>query len=54
MIERTRGDGTWIVEARPEARQRLSAYFDFYNRRRLHQSHDYREARLCTSPRWKG
>jgi len=25
-----------------EARQRLSAYFDFYNRRRLHQSHDYR------------
>ena len=25
-----------------EARAQLSAYFDFYNRRRLHQSLDYR------------
>jgi putative transposase len=25
-----------------EAQQQLSAYFDFYNRRRLHQSLDYR------------
>jgi putative transposase len=25
-----------------EARAHLSAYFDFYNRRRLHQSLDYR------------
>jgi transposase InsO family protein len=24
-----------------EAQQQLSAYFDFYNRRRLHQSLDY-------------
>lgn len=25
-----------------EAQRRLSAYFEFYNRQRLHQSHDYR------------
>jgi putative transposase len=25
-----------------EAREQLSAYFEFYNRRRLHQSLDYR------------